>query len=144
MQREFDMSQVLHGSARRTEVVRRAIKLSQESVKAAAKRYGISSPTVQKRRDRETTADTAMGPKAPRSTDLTPGEEAIIFAPAPHSAAAGRLPLRPAIDHSALAPLQLTSLSEAARHQPLAGGRGRYASGEAFCSVPDWLGSVVA
>lgn len=33
------MGQVLHGSARTTEAVRRAIQLRQESVRAAAKRY---------------------------------------------------------------------------------------------------------
>jgi transposase len=74
------MGQVLHGSARTTEAVRRAIQLRQESVRAAAKRYGISPTTVQKWRDRETTTDAAMGPKAPRSTVLTPEEEAIVVA----------------------------------------------------------------
>ncbi|MFY9290052.1 MAG: IS481 family transposase, partial [Methylorubrum rhodinum] len=74
------MGQVLHGSARTTEAVRRAIQLRQESVRAAAKRYGVSPTTIQKWRDRETTADAAMGPKEPRSTVLTPEEEAIIVA----------------------------------------------------------------
>jgi len=74
------MVQVLHGSARTTEAVRRAIQLRQESVRAAAKRYGISPTTVQKWRDRDTTADAAMGPKEPRSTVLTPQEEAIVVA----------------------------------------------------------------
>lgn len=74
------MGQVLHGSARTTEAVRRAIQLRQESVRAAAKRYGVSPTTIQKWRDRETTADAAMGPKEPRSTVLTPEEEAIVVA----------------------------------------------------------------
>ncbi|SFL99803.1 Integrase core domain-containing protein [Methylorubrum salsuginis] len=49
-------------------------------MRAAAKRYGVSPTTIQKWRDRETTADAAMGPKEPRSTTLTPGEEAIVVA----------------------------------------------------------------
>ncbi|WP_279484042.1 helix-turn-helix domain-containing protein, partial [Aureimonas sp. SK2] len=55
------MGQVLHGSARTTEAVRRAIQLRQESVRAAAKRYGISPTTVQKWRRRPTTGDMRMG-----------------------------------------------------------------------------------
>src|SRR5688500_16406031 len=64
------MGQVLHGSATTTEAVRRAIQLRQESVRALAKRYGVSPTTVQKWRKRSTTADAPMGPKEPRSTVL--------------------------------------------------------------------------
>ena len=74
------MGQVLHGSARTTEAVRRAIQLRQESVRALARRYGVSPTTIQKWRNRSTTADAPMGPKEPRSTVLTPEEEAIIVA----------------------------------------------------------------
>ncbi len=74
------MGQVLHGSARTTEAVRRAIQLRQESVRALAKRYGVSPTTVQKWRKRPTTADAPMGPKGPRSTVLTREEEAVIVA----------------------------------------------------------------
>jgi len=74
------MGQVLHGSARTTEAVRRAIQLRQESVRALAKRFGISPTTVQKWRKRSTTADAKMGPKVARSSVLTPEEEAIIIA----------------------------------------------------------------
>ena len=74
------MGQVLHGSARTTEAVRRAIQLRQESVRALAKRYGVSPTTVQKWRKRSTTADAPMGPKEPRSTVLTREEEAIVVA----------------------------------------------------------------
>ena len=49
-------------------------------MRAAAKRYGVSPTTIQKWRDRETTVDAAMGPKEPRSTVLTPEEEAIVVA----------------------------------------------------------------
>src|SRR4051795_7201771 len=74
------MGQVLHGSATTTEAVRRAIQLRQESIRALAKRYGVSPTTVQKWRKRSTSADAPMGPKQPRSTVLTPEEEAIIVA----------------------------------------------------------------
>jgi transposase InsO family protein len=74
------MGQVLHGSARTTEAVRRAIQLRQESVRALARRFGVSPTTVQKWRKRSTTADAKMGPKVARSTVLTPEEEAIVAA----------------------------------------------------------------
>src|SRR5919107_5606065 len=74
------MGQVLHGSARTTEAVRRAMQLRQESVRALAKRFGVSPTTVQKWRRRSTTADAPMGPKEARSTVLTPEEEAIVVA----------------------------------------------------------------
>ena len=53
------MGQALHGSARPTEAVRRAIQMW---------------------RKRPTSADARMGPKQVRSTVLTPDEEAIIVA----------------------------------------------------------------
>ena len=74
------MGQVLHGCATTTEAVRRAIQLRQESVRALARRYGLSPTTVQKWRKRSTTADAAMGPKELRSTVLTAEEEAIVVA----------------------------------------------------------------
>lgn len=42
------MGQILHGSARTTEAVRRAIQHSQEGLKVLAVRYGISEKTVAK------------------------------------------------------------------------------------------------
>jgi transposase InsO family protein len=74
------MGQVLHGCARTTEAVRRAIQLQQDSVRALAKRYGVSPTTIQKWRKRSTTADAPMGPKEPRSSALTLEEEAIVVA----------------------------------------------------------------
>jgi IS30 family transposase len=74
------MGQVLHGSARTTEAVRRALQLRQESVRTLAKRFGISPTTVHKWRKRQTTADAKMGPEEVRSTVLTPEEEAIVVA----------------------------------------------------------------
>jgi transposase-like protein len=74
------MGQVLHGSARTTEAVRRAIQRSEESVRALAKRHGISPTTVQKWRKRASVRDAPMGPKAIHSTVLTTEEEAMIVA----------------------------------------------------------------
>jgi len=74
------MGQVLHGSARTTEAVRRAIQHSEESVRALAGRYGISPTTVQKWRRRTHVSDAPMGPKAIHSTVLTTEEEAMIVA----------------------------------------------------------------
>ncbi|SOR32072.1 transposase of ISMdi4, IS481 family [Methylorubrum extorquens] len=74
------MGQVLHGSATTTETVRRAIQARQESVRAAAKRYGISPTTVQKWRSRQTSTDARMGPKEPRSSVLSLEDEAVIVA----------------------------------------------------------------
>ena len=74
------MGQVLHGSARTTEAVRRAIQRSEESIRALARRHGISPTTVQKWRKRTNVSDAPMGPKAIHSTVLTPEEEAMIVA----------------------------------------------------------------
>ena len=79
------MGQVLHGSATTTEAVRRAIPQRQESVRALAKRHGVSPTTLQKWRKRSTTADAPMGPKEPRSTVLTSEEEAMIVAVRRHT-----------------------------------------------------------
>src|SRR5271165_5532274 len=74
------MGQILHGSARTTEAVRRAIQHSQESIRALAGRYGINPKTVAKWKRRTTTVDAAMGPKAPSSSVLSREQEAIIVA----------------------------------------------------------------
>jgi transposase InsO family protein len=74
------VGQVLHGSARTTEAVRRAIQRSEESVRALARRHGISPTTVQKWRKRTSVGDAPMGPKAIHSTVLTVEEEAMIVA----------------------------------------------------------------
>ena len=72
------MGQVLHGSATTTEAVRRAIQRSEESVRALARRHGISPTTVQKWRKRTHAADARMGPKAIHSTVLNTEEEAMV------------------------------------------------------------------
>jgi len=74
------MGQVLHGSATTTEAVRRAIQHSQASLRALAKRHGVNPKTVAKWRQRSSVADQRTGSKDPRSTVLSPEEEAIVVA----------------------------------------------------------------
>ena len=74
------MGQVLHGSARTTEAIRRAIQHSEASLRALSKRYGINQKTVAKWKNRSSVADLPTGPKEPRSTVLSPEEEAVIVA----------------------------------------------------------------
>jgi len=66
------MGQILHGSARTTEALRRAIQHSQASIRALARRYGINPKTIAKWKRRTTTADAPMGPSKE--------EEAIVVA----------------------------------------------------------------
>src|SRR5215217_8387222 len=74
------MGQVLHGSARTTAAVRRAIHHSQESLRALARRHGINPKTVAKWKKRTSVQDKRTGPKEPRSTVLALEEEAVIVA----------------------------------------------------------------
>jgi len=62
------MGQVLHGSARTTEAVRRAIQHSQESLRSLAKRHGVNPKTIAKWRKRCSVADLPTGPKQASST----------------------------------------------------------------------------
>jgi transposase InsO family protein len=74
------MGQLLHGSARTTAALRRAIQQSQESIAKLARRYNLNPKTVAKWKKRTSVHDAPMGPKQPRSTVLTPEEEALIVA----------------------------------------------------------------
>jgi hypothetical protein len=74
------MGQVLHGSATTTEAVRRAIRHSQASLRALAKRYGVNPKTIAKWRARTSVCDRPTGPKKPKSTVLSVEEEAIAAA----------------------------------------------------------------
>jgi transposase-like protein len=74
------MGQILHGSARTTAALRRAIQDSKESLKSIAARYHINPKTVAKWRKRTTVEDARMGPRHPHSTVLTLEEEAAIVA----------------------------------------------------------------
>ena len=72
------MAGSLHGSARTTPRVRAELQASQEKTSILAQRYGLSRTTVTKWRERSTTHDAPMGPTVPRSTVLTPAEEAMV------------------------------------------------------------------
>lgn len=72
------MAAVLHGSARTTPRVRAELQASQASTRALAAQSGLNPEAVAKWRLRQTTTDAAMGPTDPRSTVLSPAEEAII------------------------------------------------------------------
>ena len=55
------MGQILHGSVRTTEAVRRAIQYSQASLNALAVQYGINPKTVAKWRKRDFAHDAPDG-----------------------------------------------------------------------------------
>ncbi len=74
------MGQILHGSARTTEAVRRTIQHSQESLRVLARRHGINQKTVAKWKNRTSATDLPTGPREPRSTVLSVEDEAIIVA----------------------------------------------------------------
>src|SRR5512143_2760610 len=74
------MGQVLHGSATTTHAIRAAIQRSKAPLKELAAQYGLNRKTVSKWRKRAFLNDAPMGPKTPRSTVLSPEEEAIIVA----------------------------------------------------------------
>lgn len=74
------MGQVLHKRARTTEATRRAIQVSEESLKKLAKRYGINEKAVAKWKNRDYVHDSPMGPKKPKSTVLSTEEEAACVA----------------------------------------------------------------
>jgi hypothetical protein len=79
------MGPLLHGSARTTAAVRRAIQQRQESLAKLAKRDDLNPKTVAKWQKRTQGHDAPMGPKHPRSTGLTVGEEALIVALRQHT-----------------------------------------------------------
>jgi hypothetical protein len=74
------MGQILHGCARTTAAVRRAIQPSPAGLLKRSERYGIHPKTVQKWRQRSSVQDAPMGPKERRSTILTREQEAIVVA----------------------------------------------------------------
>jgi Integrase core domain len=72
------MGQLLHGSARTTAAMRRAIQQSQESLAKLAVRYDLNPKTMAKWKKRAYVHDATMGPKQPHCTVLTKEEEALI------------------------------------------------------------------
>src|SRR3984893_11607720 len=65
------MGQVLHGFARTTASVRRALQHSQKSLHELAEQYGINPKTRRKWKKRGFANEAPMGPKEVRSTVLT-------------------------------------------------------------------------
>ena len=74
------MGQILHGSATTTHAIRAAIQRSKATAKELAERHGLNPKTVAKWKKRAFVHDAPMGPKDPRSTVLSIGEEAIAVA----------------------------------------------------------------
>jgi transposase InsO family protein len=74
------MGQLLHGSARTTAAVRRAIQQRKESLTKLAKRYNLNPKTVAKWKKRSHVDDAPMGPKQCHSTVWTREEEALVVA----------------------------------------------------------------
>ncbi|MGD9542236.1 MAG: IS481 family transposase [Parvularculaceae bacterium] len=74
------MGQVLHGCAKTTHAVRAAIQRSKATIAELAEKHGVNPKTVMKWRGRESVEDLPMGPKDPRSTVLSPEEEALCVA----------------------------------------------------------------
>ncbi|GAB3372521.1 IS481 family transposase [Azotobacter armeniacus] len=74
------MAQVLHQRATTTHAIRAELQRSQDSIATLSKRYNLNPKTVRKWRNRDTVEDAPMGPSAPRSTSLTPLQEAAVLA----------------------------------------------------------------
>jgi hypothetical protein len=111
------MGQVRHGSATTTHAIGAALQRSQASLAQLSQELGITPKTVAKWRKRGTVEDLKTGPKAPRSTTLTEGEDAMVVAcPAPHAAATGRLPLCSATDDPEPDPVGAAPVLAAAWH----------------------------
>ena len=83
------MGHLLHGCARTTAALRRAIQQSQESIAKLAARYHLNPKTGAKGKKRTHVHDAPMGPTPPRSTTLTLEQEALVVAFRKHT----RLPL---------------------------------------------------
>jgi transposase-like protein len=113
------MGQVLHGSARTTAAVRRAIQQSQASLRSLAAHCGINPKTVAKWRQRASVQDARMGPE-PHSTTLSTEQEAIIVAFRKHTL----LPLDDCLyalqaTIPQLKPFRVASLPATPWHQPI-------------------------
>src|SRR6478736_4078526 len=102
--------------------------------KELAAQYGLNHKTVAKWRKRAFINDVPMGPKAPRSTVLSPEEEAIVVAFRKHTL----LPLDACL-YALQAPIP--NLPRSSLHQPVAGDRRRQDLQEAFQTLPNRLPS---
>ena len=79
------MGQLLHGSAKTTHAIRKAIQRSTASIAELAEKYDLNPKTVMKWRARDSVEDRKTGPKDPRSTVLSADEEAPCIAFRKHS-----------------------------------------------------------
>ena len=77
---ENPLGQLLHNCATTTHAVRAAIQRSQASVSELVAQCGINQKTVRKWRARDGVQDMPMEPTRPRSTVLSPEEEAVCVA----------------------------------------------------------------
>src|SRR3984885_7612491 len=120
------MGQVLHGSATTTEAVRRAIQRSQESLRALARRYGVNPKTIAKWKARSSVSDLPTGPREPPINGLVRrGRGCGRRLSKTYAAAARRLPLRSAADHSTSDALVPSSLPPTSWNLAAAADRGR-------------------
>ena len=75
------MGQLLHSCARTgSRPCAAPFGRSSDSLAVLAERYHLNPKTVAKWKKRSSTSDAPMGPKQPRSTSLTPEEEALAVA----------------------------------------------------------------
>jgi hypothetical protein len=74
------MGPLLHGSARTTAAVRRALQQRQERIAKLAARDQLHPKTVAKWRKRTHGHEAPMGPKPPRSPIVTLEQEALMVA----------------------------------------------------------------
>src|SRR5215204_255049 len=79
-ERDAAQGQVLPASVKTTHAVRAARQQSKASVAALAEQDDLNEKTVRKWRKRTSVEDMSVGPKDPRSTVLTPEEEAVCVA----------------------------------------------------------------
>jgi hypothetical protein len=124
------MGQLLHGNARTTAAVRRAIQHSQESIGKLADRYGLNPKTVAKWKKRSGVQDGPMGPKQPSSTVLDREEEVLIVAFRTHTLLSLGLPVCLAGHAASPNTIGPASVPSAAWHRPLAGHGRRQAAEE--------------
>jgi len=132
------MGQVLHGSARTTEAVRRAIALTsreREGAGQALRRQPHHGAEMAQARHHGRRADGAQG----SSLDCAHSRGGSDYRrlPPPHAPAARRLPLRAPALHPAPNSLGPASVPAKARDQPPARDRGRQARQEALRFRPD-------
>src|ERR1700743_386495 len=66
--------------SRTTAEIRLEIQQSRESIRTLAARYGVNPKTIVKWRSRGSVEDRKTGPQNPKSTVLSPEQEAIVVA----------------------------------------------------------------